>query len=85
MPSAKRAAAVLRTVSVSSALSELEIASAELVRRTRLDPNLVIAPVEPPEAVIRLVGDAPPIDELIAIGLRNRPELAEARRILLAG
>ena len=69
---------------VEEAVGGLEDASAELVRRVRLDPDVVVAPVEPPEAVIRLVGDASPIDDLIAIGLRNRPELAEAQALVQA-
>ena len=69
---------------VEEAVGGLEDASAELVRRVRLDPNVVVAPVEPPEAVIRLIGDASPIDSLIAIGLRNRPELAEAQALVQA-
>jgi outer membrane protein TolC len=69
---------------VEAAVGELEIASAELVRRTRLDPRLVVAPVEPPEAVLRLVGDGCTIDNLIVAGLRNRPELAEAHALVEA-
>jgi outer membrane protein TolC len=64
---------------VEAAVGELETASAELVRRTRLDPMLVVAPVEPPETVLHLVPERCPIDELITTGLRNRPELAEAQ------
>ena len=69
---------------VEEAVGGLEDASAELVRRVRLDPNVVVAPVEPPEAVIRLIGDASPDRHLIAIGLRNRPELAEAQALVQA-
>ncbi len=50
---------------VEQAVGELEVASAELVRRIRLDPRLVVAPVEPPETVLRLVPDGCPIDDLI--------------------
>ncbi|WP_165074386.1 TolC family protein [Paludisphaera rhizosphaerae] len=64
---------------VEAAVGELEVASAELVRRTRLDPLIVVAPVEPPETVIRLVPESSPIDELITTGLRHRPELAESQ------
>jgi len=67
---------------VELAVGDLEMASAELVRRTRLDPTLIVAPVEPPESVLRLVPDGCPIDELIATGLRNRPELAEAQALV---
>ena len=69
---------------VEAAVGELEVASAELVRRVRLDPRVVVAPVEPPEAVIRLVADDCPLDDLIATGLRNRPELAEAQALVEA-
>jgi outer membrane protein TolC len=69
---------------VELAAGELEIASAELVRLIRLDPMLLVAPVEPPEAVLRLVPEGCPIDELIVTGLRNRPELAEAQALVQA-
>ena len=69
---------------VELAVGDLEVSSAELVRRIRLDPRVVVAPVEPPETVLRLVPDSCPIDELITIGLRNRPELAEAQALVQA-
>jgi len=69
---------------VELAVGELEVASAELIRRTRLDPRLVVAPVEPPETVLRLVPESCPIDELITTGLRSRPELAEAQALVQA-
>ena len=58
---------------VELAVGDLEAASAELVRRVRLDPRLVVAPVEPPETVLRLVPDACSIDELITTGLTQPP------------
>ena len=69
---------------VEAAVGQLEVASADLVRRVRIDPRVVVAPVEPPEAAIRLVGDDCPLDDLIATGLRNRPELAEAQETVQA-
>jgi outer membrane protein TolC len=69
---------------VEAAVGQLEAASAELVRRVRLDPRIVVAPVEPPEAVLRLVADECPLDDLIAMGLRRRPELAEAQALVQA-
>lgn len=69
---------------VEAAVGELEVASAELILRIRLDPRLVVAPVEPPETVLRLVPDGRPIDDLIIAGLRNRPELAEAQALVQA-
>lgn len=69
---------------VEAAVGELETASAELVRRVRLDPRVVVAPVEPPESVLRLAPENCPIDDLITTALRSRPELAEARAIVEA-
>ncbi|QEH33406.1 Outer membrane efflux protein [Aquisphaera giovannonii] len=69
---------------VEAAVGDLEAASAELVRRTRLDPRLVVAPVEPPESVLRMVPQGFSLDELITTGLRNRPELAEAQALVQA-
>lgn len=69
---------------VEQAVGELEVASAELIRRTRLDPRIVVAPVEPPETVLRLVSEGCPIDALIVTGLTSRPELAEAQALVQA-
>lgn len=71
-----------RLADVEEALGGLEVASADLVRRTRLDPTLVVAPVEPAELTLEMVADDLPVDDLIAIGLRHRPELAEARALV---
>lgn len=71
-----------RLADVEAALGDLEIASTEVVRRTRLDPRLVVAPVEPAELVLEMIDDDLPIDTLIEVGLRNRPELAEARSMV---
>ena len=67
---------------VEQAVGDLEVASAEVVRRTRLDPRLVVAPIEPPEAVLRIIPDACAIDDLITAGLTSRPELAEAQALV---
>ena len=69
---------------VEQAVGQLEEASAELVRRIRLDPRILVAPVEPPETVLRLVADSCPIDDLIVTGLRSRPELTEAQALVQA-
>jgi len=66
------------------ATGELRAASAELVRRTRLDPRILVAPVEPPETVIRMIDRGAPLDDLIVTGLRNRPELSEAKALVNA-
>lgn len=67
---------------IEEAVGALEVASAELVRRTRLDPNTVVAPVEPPETLVTLVEEGNPLDALIVTGLRQRPELAEAQALV---
>jgi outer membrane protein TolC len=73
-----------RKQDLADAVGQWKVASAELVRRTRLDPRIVVAPVEPPEAVIRMVPPDCPLDDLIVLGLRSRPELAEAQALVQA-
>ena len=68
-----------RQRAVKAAAGKLKVASAELVRRLVLDPHVVVAPVEPAEAIIRLVDDGSSLDDLICLGWRGRPELARAR------
>ncbi len=60
------------------ASGHLLVASANLIRLLVLNPNTVIAPVEPPECIIRLIPDEVPLDDLVIQGLRIRPELASA-------
>lgn len=69
---------------VEESVGDLEVASAEVVRRVRLDPRWVVAPVEPPETLLRMASDTCPIDDLITIALRTRPELAEGRAVVEA-
>lgn len=69
---------------VRAAAGQVKVASAELIRRLVLDPHVVLAPVEPAEAVIRLIADDVPLDDLICRGWRGRPELARARELVEA-
>ncbi len=73
-----------RRQAIEQAVGELEVASAEVVRRTRLDPTIVVAPIEPPETILRLVADACSLDALIVTGLRCRPELAQHQALVEA-
>jgi outer membrane protein TolC len=73
-----------RKRSIRLAVGQLEVASANLVRPLLLDPHVLVAPVEPAEAVIRLVPDDVPLDDLICQGWRNRPELERARDLVEA-
>lgn len=60
------------------------VASANLIRLLVLDPGLVMAPVEPPEAIIRLIPDDVPLEDLIIQGMKARPELANAQELVEA-
>jgi outer membrane protein TolC len=51
-------------------------AGAELMRVLRLDPAAQIEPLEPPQLRIDLIDLNKPVDELLAIALTSRPELA---------
>jgi outer membrane protein TolC len=53
-----------------------KVASAELVRVLLLDPSAQVEPVEPPQLRVELIALDRPLDDLIPIGLTNRPELA---------
>jgi outer membrane protein TolC len=64
---------------IQDATGRLKVASANLVRVLVLNPRAVVAPAEPAEAVVRLVPDEIPLDDLIVCGLRCRPELAQAQ------
>jgi outer membrane protein TolC len=54
------------------------VASAELVRVLRLEPTLVIEPVEPPNLQITLIQPETPPEELIPIAVERRPEVTFA-------
>lgn len=62
----------------------LLVASANLVRLLVLDPSLVMAPVEPPETIIRMIPDDVSLDDLVIRGMLARPELANARELVEA-
>jgi outer membrane protein TolC len=61
-----------------------QTSSAELARVIRLDPTVRFEPEEPPVLQITLVEPAISVDDLIAIGLRCRPELAARQAIVQA-
>jgi outer membrane protein TolC len=73
-----------RRGNIEDAVGRLEVASANLVNLLVLDPNQVLAPVEPAEAVFRLLPEETPLDELIIQGLHKRPELASAQQLVQA-
>jgi outer membrane protein TolC len=53
-----------------------KVASAELLRVLHMNPSAQVEPVEPAQLRVELIDLQKPIDELVAIGLSNRPELA---------
>jgi outer membrane protein TolC len=58
--------------------------SAELLRLLRLEPSAVVEPVEPVNLTIRLIDPAYSLDDLVAIGLTSRPELAANQALVRA-
>jgi outer membrane protein TolC len=65
-------------------MEQWRIASADLTRILRLDRTARIEPSEPPHLQVTLVGLGQSVDDLIPIGLRNRPELASQRALVEA-
>jgi outer membrane protein TolC len=55
-----------------------------LVRVLRLDPAAVVQPLEPPQMRVTLVPTDQPVDDLIRVGLTNRPELATQQALVQA-
>ncbi len=58
------------------------VVSAELARQLRLDPRVVLFPVDGQPTPIRLIDDAIPLDTLIAQGVSSRPEGARNRAVV---
>jgi outer membrane protein TolC len=75
---AKRMLAVIQQREA-AARERWRVSSANLTQVLRLDPSAVIVPLEPDHLQITLIDPARPIDELVAIGVFHRPEIASAR------
>jgi len=73
-----------RRQAVETARERWETASTELNRLIRLPPTTVVQPAEPPDLRIELFDWSIAVDELIPIGLRNRPELAAQQALVEA-
>jgi outer membrane protein TolC len=69
---------------IENAVGRLEVASTQLVQLLVLDPNQVLAPIEPAESVFRLLADQTLLDEMIVQGLHQRPELASSQELVQA-
>jgi outer membrane protein TolC len=68
----------------SAAREHWRVASADLVRLLRLDASALVDPVEPPHLQVTLIPLDKPVDDLIPVGLTNRPELAAQQAIVRA-
>lgn len=69
---------------IQASSGQLLVASANLIRLLVLDAKVVVAPVEPAEAVLCLIPETVPLDDLVVMGLRNRPELAQSKELVQA-
>ncbi len=67
-----------------SARQSWRVHSADLTQVLRLDPRAVIVPLEPDHLQVTLIDPARALDDLIPIGLTNRPELASSQAIVRA-
>jgi outer membrane protein TolC len=63
---------------------EWRVVSADLTRELRLNPITVVEPLEPPELQVTLISPKEPVDELVVVGLTNRPELAANQALVQA-
>jgi outer membrane protein TolC len=67
-----------------SAREDWRVQSANLTQVLRLDPRAVVVPLEPDHLQVTLMDPVRPLDDLIPIGLTNRPELASSQAIVRA-
>lgn len=79
-----RAELARRRQAVYTARERWRTSGAELTRILRLDPGALLEPLEPPHLMLTLTDPAAPVDELIFLALRNRPELATQRALVQA-
>jgi outer membrane protein TolC len=79
-----RAELARRRQSVHLAQEHWRTAGAELTRLLRLDPSAAVEPLEPPQLSVTLLPLDCPVDDLIAVGLTNRPELAAQQALVQA-
>lgn len=79
-----RTAAATANQAVEMARNNWRVASADLVRILRLDASAVVEPLEPPQLRIELVPLDQTVDDLIRVGLTNRPELASQQAMVQA-
>lgn len=74
----------LRRVESQRGVEAVRVASSRLSRLLSQDQGLTLIPSEPTLAPIDLVDVSPGLQELVAMGLSTRPELAESRLLVAA-
>jgi outer membrane protein TolC len=67
-----------------SSRQQWRVQSAELTQVLRLDPRVVVEPLEHDHAQITLIDPTRKLDELMSIGLSNRPELSSRQALVKA-
>lgn len=60
------------------------VSSAELARQLRLNPMASMVPTEPPHLATLLISPSQEVDNLIPVGLTNRPELGASQALVQA-
>src|SRR5262245_49782801 len=73
-----------RRQAAETARERWETAGAELTRLLRLDAAALVEPLEAPHLRVDLVELAQPVDDLIALALTSRPELASRQALVEA-
>ncbi|HVU88551.1 MAG TPA: hypothetical protein VHD36_14620 [Pirellulales bacterium] len=81
-----RARTLLAELEQSSQIARQQwrVSSARLTRVLRLDPSAVVVPLEPDHMQVALIEPSWMVDDLIVVGLMNRPELASNRALVRA-
>lgn len=79
-----KAEAARRRQGVETGYERWQVASAELTRLLRLRADTVVAPAEPPGLAVELIDTSVPVDELLAVALTHRPELAAHQAVVQA-
>jgi outer membrane protein TolC len=70
--------------SLDTAREQWRVASADLTQVLRLDPTAAVVPLEPPFLRVTLISPCERVDDLVPIGLTNRPELASQQALVQA-
>ncbi len=81
-----RAASILAFMELRAvyARQQWRVASADLTQLLRLDPRVIVEPLEPDHLQITLIEPETPLDELMPIAVGSRPEIASQRSLIRA-